>query len=69
MKMQDKFEHSLDVYANIICLCPLCHKRIHFGVKKDRQLLITKLYNERAERLVNSGLDINREEFVKMAMM
>ena len=31
MELQDEFDKSLDVYANIICLCPLCHRQIHYG--------------------------------------
>lgn len=30
---QDSFEYSLDVPANIICLCPTCHREIHYGVR------------------------------------
>ena len=32
MKYQDRFKSSLDVYANIICLCPICHRLLHYGV-------------------------------------
>lgn len=68
MKLQDKFDKSLDVYANIICLCPLCHRQIHYGLKKERQELITRLYLVRADRLIKSGLEINKDDFVKLAL-
>ena len=29
MEFQNQFEKSLDVEANIISLCPLCHKKVH----------------------------------------
>jgi 5-methylcytosine-specific restriction protein A len=35
MKYQDKFDKSLDVYANIVCLCPICHRLLHYGVEFD----------------------------------
>ena len=36
MNNQPNFDHSLDVYANIVCLCPICHRKIHHGLKNDR---------------------------------
>ena len=57
---------SLDVYANIICLCPVCHRRIHLGLKEDRGMLMNKIYDERADRLYNSGIRLSKEEFVRM---
>ncbi len=60
---QPKFTHSLDVYANIICLCPTCHRRIHFGLKTDRIHMMYVLYESRAERLANSGIKLSKDEF------
>ena len=59
---------SLDVYANIICLCPLCHRRIHLGLKEDRGMLMNKIYDERADRLYNSGIRLSKEEFIGMVV-
>ena len=69
MKLQDKFDKSLDVYANIVCLCPICHRRIHYGLTKDRQEMISRLYFSRADRLDHSGLTISKDDFVKLALM
>ncbi len=38
MPVEDSREYahkacSLDVYANIICLCPICHRLLHYGLK------------------------------------
>lgn len=67
MRFQEQFDHSLDVYANIICLCPLCHRRIHHGLSKDRELMANKIYLTRAERLANSGIELSRDNFLKFA--
>lgn len=69
MKLQNKFDHSLDVYANIICLCPLCHRRIHYGLKDERRELISRIYDIRASRLITSGIQINRNDYILLAMM
>ena len=67
MKNQPQFENSLDVYANIICLCPTCHRRIHHGLHADRIHMMNMLYESRADRLANSGIRLSREEFAAYA--
>jgi 5-methylcytosine-specific restriction protein A len=66
MKLQSNFDKSLDVYANIICLCPICHRKIHYGLKADRRLLMLQIYDNRSERLEHSGIRLSKNEFVDM---
>lgn len=68
MRKQDLFKVSLDVYANIVCLCPLCHRRIHYGLEEERIGMIHRIYDSRSERLANSGLRLNRDEFTEIAI-
>ena len=68
MKLQDKFNKSLDIYANIVCLCPLCHKRIHYGLNAERKELISRIYDSRVERLTISGIYIEKKDYISMAM-
>lgn len=67
MRQQPHFENSLDVYANLVCLCPICHRKIHYGIKAERNELICSIYHDRAERLAKSGIRLSREEFIDMA--
>lgn len=34
MSQSDSFKNSIDITANIICLCSNCHNQIHYGKKK-----------------------------------
>ncbi len=65
---QDQFRVSLDVYANIICLCPVCHRKIHYGLRDDRVSMVRHIYDQRVSRLANSGIEISKEDFVEMAV-
>lgn len=65
---QDEFEKSLDVYANIIGLCPNCHRQLHFGKKSEVKDILKGLYDLRAERLVKSGIDVSKDEFLALAV-
>lgn len=67
MKRQGEFSVSLDVYANIICLCPICHRRIHYGVEQDRIEMAKKIYADRSLRLMKCGIKLSENEFVEVA--
>ncbi len=54
------FECSLDVESNIVCLCPSCHKKLHYGKVIDTDL--KKLYDKRKHRLNSSGINISFDE-------
>ena len=64
LSTQDYFDYSLDVDANIVCLCPNCHRKLHYGenIKDD----LRKLFNDRAKHLKQSGIDISFEEMVEL---
>lgn len=68
MKWQSEFAYSLDVYANLISLCPICHRKIHYGRKTERLKMVHQIYAEREERLVKSGLSLSRDEFAELVM-
>lgn len=67
MHQQPCFDNSLDVYANLVCLCPICHRRIHYGIKTDRESMILQIYQKRSDRLAQSGIRLSQAEFVKFA--
>lgn len=66
LRLQGSFKTSIDVYANLVCLCPMCHRKIHYGLKEERREMADKIYEERKERLVNSGIIIGKEDFERL---
>ncbi len=67
MRLQPSFNNSLDIYANIICLCPICHRRVHYGIRSERTVMIQQIYHNRASRLANSGIRLSQDEFIELA--
>lgn len=63
LSTQKEFTNSLDCYANILVLCPTCHRFFHYGLRKEREYLLDGIYEDRKDRLVKSGLDITRNDF------
>ncbi len=68
MSRQSEFGTSLDVYANIVCLCPTCHRLMHHATAKEKKYAMEALFEKRSERLVKSGIDISKKEFLKLVV-
>ncbi|EIT85384.1 hypothetical protein A374_11590 [Fictibacillus macauensis ZFHKF-1] len=62
MKFQEQFDCSIDVHANIVSLCMVCHKKLHFGHFEDKVDMLEELYLKRIERLNNSEIQVSLEE-------
>ena len=68
MEHQNRFAKSLDVYANIIGLCPNCHRQLHLGKHAEIRTILSPIYDLRAERLAKSGLELSKDEFLALAV-
>lgn len=66
MEKQNLFSHSLDVYANIICLCPICHRLLHHGIYEEKNPVLSKMYLDRVDRLYQSGLKLTYDDFFQI---
>ena len=62
MKAQRDFNQNLDVFENIVCLCPLCHKAIHNANKEGKLEILTRLYNYKKKALREAGINISLED-------
>ncbi|SCW34420.1 HNH endonuclease [Ruminococcaceae bacterium YRB3002] len=62
LKYQKYFEYDLDVEANIVSLCPMCHRLLHYGF--DNKSLLKTLYEQRAYRLEKCGIGISFEKLL-----
>lgn len=67
LNQQNDFQYSLDCYANIIVLCPTCHRFMHYGMAYEQREKLISIYEERAERFSNCGILIVRPEFLDRA--
>lgn len=68
LRLQERFPSSLDVYANLISLCPICHKKIHLGIKDERRTMIDGIYENRKDRLAKCGFTFGKEEFEELVL-
>ena len=69
LNQQNDFPFSLDCYANILVLCPNCHRFLHHGLESEKREKLITVYEDRAERLYNSGIELDRKEFLDRATL
>ncbi len=56
MSRQGECDNSLDVVANIVALCPTCHRKIHFADKDVSNAMTCALVEARRSRLEDYGI-------------
>ena len=66
MKYQAQFDCGIDVYANVVCLCPICHRLLHFGREPERTYAAEQLFDLRKDRLIKSGIDLAKKDFLEL---
>lgn len=59
---QIQFNNSLDVTANVVALCPSCHKFLHHGVFDEKKPFLEKLLTARATLLKEKGIHVTQSE-------
>ena len=57
---------NIDCQANIVCLCPTCHRQIHYGNDSVKRELIEKLFNETKEKRKSVNLNLTLVELLKL---
>lgn len=64
MKAQKNFVNNIDRSDNICCLCPNCHRAIHYGTIKEKKSRLILLYNQKIKNLKANDIYIDFEELI-----
>ena len=64
MKAQKNFTNNIDRSDNICCLCPNCHRAIHYGTIKEKRTRLLLLYNSKIKGLNENEIYIDFEELI-----
>ena len=68
MAHQGVFSRTLDTLANVVCLCPECHRFLHFGSEAEVKVALNRFYKDRADALRQAGLVNSRSQFFQYAL-
>lgn len=64
LKAIKDFDIELDHPYNMISLCPICHKMIHYGSKIIKEELFWEIYELKKEYLIELGIDYETMKLV-----
>jgi 5-methylcytosine-specific restriction protein A len=62
----EKEGKNIDCVENIVCICPNCHRAVHFGDKPTKKAIIKVMYNQQAKRLLRAGITITEEGLLSL---
>lgn len=57
---------NIDCVENIVCLCPTCHRRIHFGSDSEKVEVIEKLFDKQSKALEAAGIKVTLDELKRL---
>lgn len=64
LSAQRYYKNKLDCTAKMSCLCPTCHRSIHYGKKEDKLPLLKQIYEKHIDDIIKSGIEIESLESV-----
>jgi 5-methylcytosine-specific restriction protein A len=62
----DKYNRNIDCFENIVCICPSCHRAVHFGNENTKAEKIKVLFAKQGEKLRRVGIAITEEDLFKL---
>ena len=57
---------NIDREENIVCICPNCHRAIHYGSIDEKKERLSKLYEIRENELRQGGINCSKQELLKL---
>lgn len=52
--------------SNLVCLCPMCHRKLLYSENTEREKLIVNLYYQRKNELENDGINISLAKLLQI---
>lgn len=58
----NRFHVNIDCMENIVCICPTCHRNLHYGSRISRHHMLEILYRKRKTILEELGINLTIKE-------
>lgn len=62
----DKFGKNIDCVENIVCLCPNCHREVHYAEWESKSIVLKAIYKQHKDKLNEAGIIISEEELLSL---
>jgi Rad3-related DNA helicase len=61
-----RYYKNIDCMENIVCLCPTCHRAVHFGDDRTKAEKVKAMYAKQAVKLREIGIAITEDELLAL---
>lgn len=61
-----KYKKNIDCLENIVCICPNCHREVHYGEWNSKSKKIKIMFEKQQEKLKKVGILITEEELLDL---
>lgn len=65
LSAQDKFKKDLNVEANMVCVCPMCNRKLAHASEAAVEDIVVPLYYSHKEKLKEVGFDISLRQLLE----
>lgn len=62
----ERYKRNIDCINNIVCLCPTCHRKIHYASNEEKKDMIEQLYKKQRNMLYDIGIDISLNDLLQL---
>lgn len=62
----EKYKKNIDCFENIVCICPNCHREVHYGEWNSKSKKIRIMFKKQQEKFNKVGLSITVEELLNL---
>lgn len=66
LQFQEQFEKCLDIEANMVSLCVVCHKKLHHAIFEQKKEVLATIFQARKEHLKNCEINMTLEQLYEM---
>jgi len=57
---------NIDCLENIVCICPNCHRAVHFGDEQTKEKIVKAMYDQQSEQLMKVGITITEKALLAL---
>ena len=61
-----KIQKNIDCFENIVCLCPNCHREVHYGELSGKFEKIKIMFKQQEDKLRGIGLIISEDNLLSL---
>lgn len=61
-----KFKKNIDCFENIVCLCPNCHREVHYGNWDGKSEKIKVMLKRQEDKLKSIGISITEKDLLSL---